>query len=248
MNSGHLPWEPLYYLTHEGIEGDADFYRRFLDTGGKLLELGCGDGRLTEVFLRAGYQVTALDQSVFALNALKSRLKLEHPKALTCIRADFTQPPASGLYDRIVLNFNGLLCLRDSDKLRLFEWIAAHLATDGLFLFDFYDGAPFLENGQTDEEWIYEPQLIKTIYSQGTAFDVYESGLFRSVSDRLEMNYHYFRDGDEDLDENLTYSIVHYPLSETKMRRLVDQAQLSIRRIINVNLPDGRHIFSVVGK
>ena len=62
----------------------------------------------------------------------------------------------------------------------------------------------------------HEPQLIKTIYSQGTAFDVYESGLFRSVSDRLEMNYHYFHDGDEDLDENLTYSIVHYPLSETK--------------------------------
>ena len=68
------------------------------------------------------------------------------------------------------------------------------------------------------------------------------------MSDRLEMNYHYFRDGDEDLDENLTYSIVHYPLSDTKMRHLVDQAQLSVRRIINVNLPDGRHIFSVVGK
>ena len=30
MANEYQPWEPLYYLTHDGIEGDAEFYRDFL--------------------------------------------------------------------------------------------------------------------------------------------------------------------------------------------------------------------------
>ena len=60
------------------------------------------------------------------------------------------------------------------------------------------------------------------------------------------MHYHYFRDGQEELDEELAYRIVHFPLNEVELRRLTGQAGLSIRQIIRHETAAGQHLFLVL--
>ena len=57
MANEHQPWEPFYYLTHDGIDGDVEFYRDFIGPPGDVLELGCGHGRLTLGFLALGNDI-----------------------------------------------------------------------------------------------------------------------------------------------------------------------------------------------
>ncbi len=246
MANDHQPWEPLYYLTHDGIQGDVEFYRNFIGTNKKVLELGCGHGRLTREFLALGHRVTALDQSAYALETLEARVFDRDPTAsLTCLRGDFTHFPRAVMYDRIVLSFNGLLCLSDNEKRQLFENISDQLEPNGLFLFDIYDGTDFVDTSTPDDEWVYDPHFIKTVQLGQFAFEVYESGQFRSGDGRLEMNYHYFQEGHDELDEKLAYTIVHYPLSEAGLRRLMGEAGLKIQQIIKINLHDNPHLFVV---
>lgn len=40
-----------------------DRFLKYISSGGKILDLGCGSGRDTKCFLEAGYQVTAIDAS-----------------------------------------------------------------------------------------------------------------------------------------------------------------------------------------
>ncbi len=40
-----------------------DRFLKYIPSGGKILDLGCGSGRDTKCFLEAGYQVTAIDAS-----------------------------------------------------------------------------------------------------------------------------------------------------------------------------------------
>lgn len=60
-----------------------DFVRAHLpDRGARLLEVGCGDGRLAAALQRRGVRVLALDQSAAAVRAARAR-------GVTCVRADF---------------------------------------------------------------------------------------------------------------------------------------------------------------
>ena len=51
----------LYALLPEG--GEGELVARAVPTGGSILELGCGVGRLTRQLVVRGYDVTAVDES-----------------------------------------------------------------------------------------------------------------------------------------------------------------------------------------
>lgn len=70
----------FYDLDHASVRDDVEMYRQFAArTGGPVLELGCGTGRIALPLARDGHQVTAVDISSGMLAVLRARLAQEPP-------------------------------------------------------------------------------------------------------------------------------------------------------------------------
>lgn len=66
----------LYELEHAGFEADLHLYRSYVRlTGGPILELGCGTGRVMLPFLRDGYRVAGVDASGPMLDRARRRFE-----------------------------------------------------------------------------------------------------------------------------------------------------------------------------
>jgi trans-aconitate methyltransferase len=101
---------------------------------GRLLDLGCGDGRLTELLLAVypGTQAVCVDFSEMMLAGAAERLGT----SAVVVRHDLTQPlpstgPIAGSYDAVVSSF-ALHHLPDSRKQTLFAELAARLSAGGV--------------------------------------------------------------------------------------------------------------------
>ena len=65
----------LYDLEHAGLRDDADLYLSYAQrSGGPILELGCGTGRLMAPLVEGGYEVTGVDASAPMLRLAERRL------------------------------------------------------------------------------------------------------------------------------------------------------------------------------
>ena len=64
-----------YDLIHAGLTDDLALLRQLAEqTGGPILELGCGTGRLLQPLAAAGYQVTGIDNSASMLDRLRQKV------------------------------------------------------------------------------------------------------------------------------------------------------------------------------
>jgi SAM-dependent methyltransferase len=101
---------------------------------GRLLDLGCGDGRLTEVLLAAypGTEAVCIDFSETMLTAATARLG----GSAVVVRHDLSRPlpahgPTAGTFDAVVSSF-ALHHLDDSRKRSLFGEVADRLSPGGV--------------------------------------------------------------------------------------------------------------------
>jgi SAM-dependent methyltransferase len=77
--------------------------------GGRVLDLACGEGRISRLLQSRGYQVTGVDGAPTMVN-----LAASHPDAAPAIRADATALPfADETFDLVV----AYMCLHDIDDL-----------------------------------------------------------------------------------------------------------------------------------
>ncbi len=71
---------PYYDWLHEALTQDLPFWRHLAaETGGPVLELGCGSGRVVLPLARAGLAVTGVDRSPAMLARARARLADETP-------------------------------------------------------------------------------------------------------------------------------------------------------------------------
>jgi SAM-dependent methyltransferase len=69
-------WAPWYDLIHQGLPGEAEFYvGQALRSGGPLLEIGCGTGRIALPVAMSGVEVVGLDSSEAMLDACEEKLE-----------------------------------------------------------------------------------------------------------------------------------------------------------------------------
>lgn len=80
---------PFYDLEYGGYDADLTLYLELARrTGGPILELGCGTGRVTAALARAGYEVVGLDNSPAMLARAEARLDPDLKGRVRLVRAD----------------------------------------------------------------------------------------------------------------------------------------------------------------
>lgn len=129
LTYGERKHDVAYYVTQARSAGD-----------GRVLEYGCGSGRITLPMAQAKASVTAVDLSAPMLSALSRRLA-EGPKQLrdriSLHRADMRAFETDERFSLILAPFNTLLHLYEPEEMFTFlAKVRKHLAKDGRFIFD----------------------------------------------------------------------------------------------------------------
>ena len=129
-------------LARIGLLGDVAFYReRAVASGGPVLEIGCGTGRLTIPMARAGVEVWAVDSSGAMLDQLRAKLADEPPDVRARIRVVHQEASTLALpacaAALVILPFNLLMLIPDGEQERRALCAAArHLRPGGSFALD----------------------------------------------------------------------------------------------------------------
>jgi SAM-dependent methyltransferase len=131
-------------LESGGITEDIPFYlNQAAISGGPVLELGCGTGRITIPMAEAGFEMTGLDICKPMLD--QARIKAdEKGLGIVWIEADCRDFRINSRFGTIIFPFNGIAHLHDRESHEaLFERVRAHLKPEGHFVIDWFN--PSLE-------------------------------------------------------------------------------------------------------
>lgn len=144
----HYEDAALYDHEYRRRRADVTFYRelarRRLGGPGRILELGCGTGRVTVPLARDGHEVVAVDRSRPMLDRLRSRIASLPPSvagritpALADLRSFDVVGAAGGRFPLAIAAFNVLEHLYTRGEVdACLRRVAAHLTPDGAFVFD----------------------------------------------------------------------------------------------------------------
>jgi ubiquinone/menaquinone biosynthesis C-methylase UbiE len=126
----------------QGIAFDVERYKEIAaKTGGPILELCCGTGRVAIPLARAGFPVTGVDISAGMLRQFESNLAGEDHSVLS--RIQLVKQDVTGLalekreFPLAIIAFNSLLCITDFEaQCQALCAIAGHLALGGVLVLD----------------------------------------------------------------------------------------------------------------
>jgi SAM-dependent methyltransferase len=136
----YVKYAEVYDALYGARDQDTAFYvgcaRELLERGGTLLELGAGTGRLTELLLRAGFGVAAVDANAEMLARARRKLK-RFGRRCRLIRAEAGAMDLGRRFPLAIAPF-GMVAhlLEDRDRLAAFKAVRRHLEPGGWFVLD----------------------------------------------------------------------------------------------------------------
>jgi SAM-dependent methyltransferase len=157
------------------------------DSPRRVLELGCGSGRVLEPVARAGHHVVGIDRVGEVLSRCRDRCEGMDDR-VRLIRADFLREAWNDLlgdeaghrgdearFDAILLLGNTLMTLTDLDQsVTLFRRVSEHLAPGGVFLIDDLPGCfwPELTEGNWQSGLTEDGQMQLIWHRRDTIFTI----------------------------------------------------------------------------
>lgn len=135
-----------YYST--GSEGDVQFYvEEAQESGGSVLELGCGTGRTLIPIAEAGIPIVGLDRAPAMLSIARQKVKMLSPETrdlIKLIEGDMRDSELKERFRLITIPYRAFLhLLMPADQRQALSCIREHLADDGRLMFNIFD--PHLE-------------------------------------------------------------------------------------------------------
>jgi SAM-dependent methyltransferase len=135
----------LYDPWSASVTEDVDFYVELaLESGGPVVELGVGTGRIAIPTARAGVDVIGVDSSPGMLDVCRARARAERVEGLLDLRlGDLAEPPVAEHVPLVTCPFRSYLHLQ-SDVERACALRAARelLRPGGQLAFDVFEPAP----------------------------------------------------------------------------------------------------------
>ena len=159
-----------YDIIHSSLIADREFILGLAkNTGGPILELGCGTGRLLLTLSRAGYEVTGVDNSPAMLARARNRLEQERlmvQQRVVLVEADIknlSMPRAERYFSLILLSYNTLLHFQSNEIRQLLRCVSKYLDHTGRLFIDVIN--PFIVDEVSNEP---EPALEHEYIDQET--------------------------------------------------------------------------------
>ena len=154
-NPGHSDWyiERFRAMARAGedLAGEARFVDAMAPRGARILDAGCGSGRLAGALAKAGHDVVGVDVDPALIDAAEQ----DHPGPQWLV-GDLAELdlPARGIvepFDIIVSAGNVMAFLAPSTRVLVLRRLRAHLAADGRAVTGFgagrdYEFAEFLDD------------------------------------------------------------------------------------------------------
>lgn len=137
----------------DNLTADIPFYLDYADKyKGKILELGCGTGRVSIELAKAGYSVTGLDLSVSMLKIFKDKMKKlpkEICEKINLINSNMAEYHIDEKFSLIIAPFRAFQSLtNDNDIRNCLKCIKNHLDKSGIFIINVFRPSKVL-----DESW-----------------------------------------------------------------------------------------------
>jgi ubiquinone/menaquinone biosynthesis C-methylase UbiE len=140
-----VTYQPDLYdaVTPASLQGDVEWYRRKAqESGGPVLELGAGTGRVTLAIADGGVDVHALDASGAMLDALESKLQAYAPDVrgrVHVVRGDMRSFELPERFALIIAPFRAFLHnVTEADRIACLDRVRYHLQPGGRFAFNVF--------------------------------------------------------------------------------------------------------------
>jgi 2-polyprenyl-3-methyl-5-hydroxy-6-metoxy-1,4-benzoquinol methylase len=195
--------KPIYYDALYGSEGsDVSFYlAQAIHTGGRVLDLACGTGRLTIPLAEVGLEVTGLDLSKQMLELAKEKAKFKQLK-ISFELADIRVFQLNEQFDYIFCGFNSAQHLYEEAEFRSFlRAVKCHLKPNGLFIFDIFN-----PNVSMLSRPAHEKNLVSTFADpkDGQEISLWEYPSYQSSKQLSRFHFQYFKNDRLLFEESLT--------------------------------------------
>lgn len=140
-----MTYQPDLYdvVTPSALQGDVEWYcAKARASGGPVLELGAGTGRITLAIAADGMAIHALDSDQAMLQALQSKLA-ESPREIqarvTVVQGDMRSFDLGEQFALIICPFRAFLHnVTESDQLACLTQVRQHLRPSGRFAFNVF--------------------------------------------------------------------------------------------------------------
>jgi ubiquinone/menaquinone biosynthesis C-methylase UbiE len=140
-----MSYQPDLYdlVTAPTLHGDVEWYcAKARESGGPVLELGAGTGRVTLPMAATGVPVHALDANSAMLAVLRSKMAAQPPEVqtrITVVDGDMRTFDLAERFALIVCPFRAFLHnLTEADQLACLARVRRHLTSGGRFAFNVF--------------------------------------------------------------------------------------------------------------
>lgn len=217
----------------QGIARDVERYREIArETGGPVLELGCGTGRVSIPLARDGLDVTGVDAFSSQLERLQGHLADESPgvrRRVVMRKADFTRldlPRVS--FKLVICAFNTLLAVPDLEgQIDAFRCMRRHIAADGLLAVDVINPLQLSTEGSTKPRAFYTRRNVTTgrVYTRMAMFGPLDE------NQRQRLHGWYDEIDDEGIVRRRHYSMHWRPIFRFELELMMRIAGFRVRTV-----------------
>ena len=134
-------WAGIYDWVFAEKQDDVPFYvEEAVDSGGPVLELGSGTGRITLPIARSGVEIVGLESSTEMLKVARAKSEaLQADGRITWTHGDMRDFSLSREFALVIIPFRGFLSLLSVEEQRgCLSRIRSHLAPGGRLVFDVF--------------------------------------------------------------------------------------------------------------
>lgn len=235
----------LYDLNITDTE-DILFYKTLAEgIDGKILDIGCGTGRILKPLLEGGHTVFGLDLSEHMLEITNEKLKTSNLMA-PLFQGDMKDFQIRHKFALIMIpNCSMIYIDNDEDRKRVFKSVYQHLDEGGVFVFDFDTEVVIVEE---TKPWL-SSQAIHPLTGETILSTVQIKGLHNHLRLMNMVNYRIDKKGQARVSVNSSYEAT---CTFEKMNQLLLEEGFKVKEVycdyIGTSYEGGEHCVIIAEK